>query len=503
MEAVIELSNKKRVTFHIPEEGAIGSFMSGGADSSLMCYILADLIQKNQLKTKIYPITCEMLARPYNLRCASDVLKRITERTGFQFDLHLCYPMPDHRKNFSDKEKESHHGRHTRAFTEQFSLQTVFNGLTANPPQELLPDTLFAHRQTCRDDLNWRREQEQMPGLSVPFIHLDKKEICELYKKFDILHDIFPLTRSCEAELEETSYFVKDCFDVRAPGEECWWCLERAYGFGERVRVPEQKLIRETMYYGETEINASHEVVYKSLGEMCTIIPIDPSWKRVLIQVSGGLDSALLLYFVAKTFQDYGIKAEIIPLSLEVPTKAKTLGSARNVINEVRTLLKSQQIRNGIEVSIPVDLCKPPYKNKFFMNTVAEVIQRENIDFEMNGNTKNPPFEDRRHFRDDEHRELLRDARTTIYNSPRSASPHAFNDKKGIIHLYQKENLLNRLAPLTLSCDLELEEIQRRGLSIPCGDCWWCHERAWGFKANQLIDPLLQDRNRSIDTLTR
>lgn len=233
----IYYSDTEFVTFNIPDDGAIGSFMSGGADSSLMCFLLAKIIKDNKLDTKIYPITAEFLHRPYNLRCAYDVVKKVTELTGFEFELHPCFIIPNHRGQFTDDDKIVTMGQYTRRYAKCFNISTIFNGLTANPPWSAVPDTRYGHRQTCRDDMNWRRQQEAKQGLTLPFLHVDKRVIGALYKKYDLLDSLLPLTRSCEAELEETAFFTKDCWEVRPPGDECWWCRERAYGFGE-LQVP-------------------------------------------------------------------------------------------------------------------------------------------------------------------------------------------------------------------------------------------------------------------------
>jgi hypothetical protein len=227
-------SDSEYVVFEIPDSGAVGCFMSGGADSSLMCYLIAHTIVKHKLPTQVFPITAEFLQRPYNLRCASDVVNKVSELTGFKFNLHPCFILPNHRRKITDDEKVVIMSEYTRAFAEKFQLQTIFNGLTANPPLEAIPDTTAAHRQPCRDQIAWREGQKNKKGLTVPFIDVDKKVIGTLYKRFNLLESLLPLTRSCEAELEETSYFTKNCFDVRKPGEECWWCLERAYGFGSQ-----------------------------------------------------------------------------------------------------------------------------------------------------------------------------------------------------------------------------------------------------------------------------
>lgn len=50
-------------------------------------------------------------------------------------------------------------------------------------------------------------------------------------------------------------------------------------------------------------------------------------------------------------------------------------------------------------------------------------------------------------------------------------------DKKGVKQLYDHFNLTDSLFNLTRSCVAE----QKIG-DQPCGDCWWCKERLWGFE---------------------
>jgi 7-cyano-7-deazaguanine synthase in queuosine biosynthesis len=248
-------------------------------------------------------------------------------------------------------------------------------------------------------------------------------------------------------------------------------------------------LYRNIRHYGPTEVHAEMEFVHNSVDGMSTIIPYNPSWNKVLVQVSGGLDSALMLYLFAKNLAEQNSKVKIQPLSFEVSSKAKTLATARAVIRRVKTLTNYQHLLDGIEVVIPIEQAIPPYKDAFFLSTIQKIFSTEQISFELNGNNKNPPEEVRVDFRDDEWRQLSRDNRTTIYNSPFSASPHAFNNKKGIVYLYKTENILHELAALTLSCDEDLDIIERFKLPVPCKKCWWCCERAWGFAANNLVDP--------------
>ncbi len=251
-------------------------------------------------------------------------------------------------------------------------------------------------------------------------------------------------------------------------------------------------MIRETIRWGKQTVDVEQEIEIPSVDGCKTVIPVNTAWKNILIQVSGGLDSALLLFLTAKTLKDQKATTKITPLSLEIPNKVKTLASARKVIEAIKKETGYPYLSTGIEVIMPPEEATLDRKNKFFSTTVADLVEKEKIDFEFNGNTKNPPESVRKNFRDDEARERLRDDRKTIYNGCYSASPHSFNDKKGIVYLYKKHGILESVAKHTLSCDINLDEVYYRNLPTPCNECWWCRERAWGFEANGLKDPAIQ-----------
>lgn len=228
----IYYTDSNYITLDIPSDGNVGIYMSGGADSSMVAYLLADTIMKRKLKTKVFPITTELLDRPYSLKHATNVIHFIKQATGFEFDLHLTFCIPTHLKRMNDEERNLIFSRYANDFIDRFELLTIFSGNTANPPIDLVQNTEYAERPSFRDDEQWRQEQEMIDSLRLPFIRSDKRVVGALYKKFDLLHTLFPLTRSCEAEMKETDFFEKDCYDVRVPEKTCWWCLERAYGFG-------------------------------------------------------------------------------------------------------------------------------------------------------------------------------------------------------------------------------------------------------------------------------
>ena len=220
----------------IPIDGqSIGMFISGGVDSALTCFLIVKAIQKFGTKNKIYPITTEFMARPFNIKHSWQVLRHIEELTGFVFSQHLIFPMPNHSLHITDEMKKPIMSENIDQYFRHYNLATMFNGLTANPPISIVPDNYWGHRQIERDDITLVKRKLLQQSVQYPFLFSDKRVIAELYNKFDIVNSLFPLTRSCESEMDESAYFTKTCFAVRPPGHECWWCRERQYGFQSLV----------------------------------------------------------------------------------------------------------------------------------------------------------------------------------------------------------------------------------------------------------------------------
>ena len=62
-----------------------------------------------------------------------------------------------------------------------------------------------------------------------PWYNVNKKFIAEQYKKFNLLDDLLPLTRSCENRPAKP--VIIDQFETEPCGK-CWWCLEKKWAFG-------------------------------------------------------------------------------------------------------------------------------------------------------------------------------------------------------------------------------------------------------------------------------
>lgn len=216
-------------------EKPVSVFISGGVDSALVTYMVVKTIQEFNLSTEVYPITTEFMARPFNINRSWGVLRKIEELTGFKFSQHLIFPMPNHSLKISDEDKKPIMSKNINEYFRRYDLSLMFNGLTANPPVEEVPDNRWGVRQIERDDVDLVRLKLKQKTTHYPLLWSDKRVVSELYSRLGILDTIFPLTRSCESDLEESKYFTKTCFQVKDPGTECWWCRERKYGFSHLI----------------------------------------------------------------------------------------------------------------------------------------------------------------------------------------------------------------------------------------------------------------------------
>ena len=239
------------------------------------------------------------------------------------------------------------------------------------------------------------------------------------------------------------------------------------------------------------EIHADLEFEFTADSGSSTIIPLGKNWRTVGIQVSGGLDSALLLYLTTKAIEESGLDIKIQPISVFIPSKVKNIAATDAIIDKIRNLTGVNFIKDGLVFDMPIEetTTHDGKKDQYFVNMIRDLFYSGTIDFEYNGNTKNPPDEARVGWKNDEHRQKNRDNATSIYTTTHSASPHYNMDKGDIINLYMKYGLIDEIAPLTCSCDENISVVHREKTTVPCGTCWWCEERKYGFESNNIHDP--------------
>ena len=220
-------NSQDNIRIYIPGKRKLIVKVSGGADSSIMAYILAKYRHDFNLDLEFIFASSVNQHLPYQFQFAKGVIEYINS----------VYPLGNyqhvHNMNRGFDFYASDQDLLTNPIHENSSEHILqWAGITANPPmEEMKKNSMFTDlRPDERDRKSIKNitgaEWEEEIGLykcNYPFVNIDKRGIAELYRYFNVMDDLFPLTRSCE---KSTTNFESHC-------GTCWFCLERQWGFGK------------------------------------------------------------------------------------------------------------------------------------------------------------------------------------------------------------------------------------------------------------------------------
>lgn len=193
-------------------DGPIGITMSGGADSSLLLYLL--MKNTNNL-VHIYTLANNHRGRS-NAIISANVIEKIVQLTNHSnIEHHIRYVSEQTTSNFSDFAKNAH----------ALGIITAFyTGVTANPPKDI-GDQFLGEKYNTQYILRDPQIHREVINdhIITPFTNINKRDIAEIYKNQDLVDTLYPLTRSCE--IASKINYLGHCGN-------CWWCRERIWGFG-------------------------------------------------------------------------------------------------------------------------------------------------------------------------------------------------------------------------------------------------------------------------------
>ena len=192
-------------------QGPIGISASGGADSSLLLYILL-----SNHPGPIHAFTCVSEEKHRGSGAASQrVVQRCIELTGNDNIIHHMWYV---------KRQDNDQLVPLQMRYQQLGIYGLrYVGVTADPPADVSSRFLHPTTETAwRDPLVTR--DVHLGDVYRPFTNIDKREIARLYAELGLLDTLFPVTRSCES----TSQGHDHC-------GTCWWCEERYWAFGRLV----------------------------------------------------------------------------------------------------------------------------------------------------------------------------------------------------------------------------------------------------------------------------
>jgi 7-cyano-7-deazaguanine synthase in queuosine biosynthesis len=178
--------------------------------------------------------------------------------------------------------------------------------------------------------------------------------------------------------------------------------------------------------------------------------------KQYGIMLSGGLDSAVLLYLILLEKKDIRIQPFTIP---------KHDGAMLYINNIIKYMNTHYQIQ--LPDTITVGDKNLPHADQG-PNAVREIKQRYSVDHLFFGSNQNPPID-------------LGGTNPVRIRPPDSSIVCPFFDlfKTDIVNLAVEHNLQD-LFNITHSCT----ELQ----TTRCNTCWQCKERAWAFTTLNIID---------------
>jgi 7-cyano-7-deazaguanine synthase in queuosine biosynthesis len=198
------------VTINI-HNGSVGISCSGGADSSLLLYILM-----KYSSSPIHVFTCVLDDKNRSsVLSSTNVIKKCIDLTG-------NYNISHHLHFVKSGKSIDELFRNQSFFLQNKIIDILYTGITSNPPLEI-QDTfseLSLENHERHPDVK-RMEYIQGP-VYMPFTNVNKKIIAKMYTELGLTDSLYPVTRSCES----TTLTQGHC-------GQCWWCQERNWGFGK------------------------------------------------------------------------------------------------------------------------------------------------------------------------------------------------------------------------------------------------------------------------------
>lgn len=200
-------------------------------------------------------------------------------------------------------------------------------------------------------------------------------------------------------------------------------------------------------------------------------------YRKVGVKISGGADSALVTYMLAKYVSENRPDIEIIPISLNAKGKHYQQQFASKVLNKISELT---EVIFGQHYYITIDASTSELYVKGQVDFVDLLYEQNIIQCHFIGITANPSIEEAPHLFEpnkgmpsDDRTKLLQ-KRPFVHIGARR--PLINIDKKGVAELYNKLGIMDSIFPLTRSCEAITEDFSHH-----CGKCWFCEERLWGF----------------------
>ena len=114
-----------------------------------------------------------------------------------------------------------------RAIRKKYDITLSMHGISKNPPIEVQEKNGFTHVAEGRRNYEYDEIEYKKSGNVhyMPWRNVDKSFIAEIYKQYDLLETLFPMTASCIGDGESSKWYTEPC-------KKCFWCYEKKWAFG-------------------------------------------------------------------------------------------------------------------------------------------------------------------------------------------------------------------------------------------------------------------------------
>ena len=227
------------------------------------------------------------------------------------------------------------------------------------------------------------------------------------------------------------------------------------------------------------------------VNDKVAYIWVPKEYDKIIINVSGGTDSAMLLWQILSHLEDNNRKLEkIICLTGVDLYRPTSEWHAREIFLAIQEKFPNYNMIHEV-----FKYYKEGEKRKYHVKYEQELREREGIWAMYHGRTANPSKEIQQSIdgmwqassRPDE-RESHHEKNPSYQRWPTFGKrfmimgvPWEYIDKKFIADLFE-ENLYmkNEIYPITASC-ISNSSADTNYWQKPCKTCWWCKERYWAF----------------------
>ena len=229
-----------------PKFKKIGITMSGGADSTMLFYILCNLIENTGSKCKIYPITMirNYKDKPWDEIVQDNVYNWFYKKFPNIVQNHIKGFIPSDLElvpisNLGLEKLNKQYGdlasitnvdvvcitNFTDYLLEKYNLDYMYSGTTTNPTDiDNAGAPIFRNQENMQFDVNKVISKTNID----PFALITKDWIIAQYYNFNIL-DLLDLTRSCDKNIK-----VSDTTIIPQPCNECFFCKERNWAIDNK-----------------------------------------------------------------------------------------------------------------------------------------------------------------------------------------------------------------------------------------------------------------------------